>query len=165
MFTHIGNCAGNCLAYLCSPRTLLAVLVAITLLAPLEMAARADDGPIDPSPDFPLELAPDLKVTGWSYDQTRQDTLWVRVVNQGGSESNRCRLLMKVTTPSHLLQRVVMVPRIAAGETAWVRWQASSMDLTPISTLWAVVDITDLVPESNESNNTYFTFTVSSIFD
>lgn len=102
----------------------------------------------------------DLSISQFLFPPTNDKALRVRVVNMGQGPSAACRLVLTVrkingTAVGRTIH--VNVPALAAGAADWLHIDAKSILPNNVSlqstTFRLNVDATELVAESNESNN------------
>lgn len=103
---------------------------------------------------------PDLKIKQFLFPPTNDKALRVQVVNSGGAASGACRLvitLRKINGVPAGRKTHVNVPSLSAGEEVWLVINANIIlpnnVLLKSTTFKLNVDATELVVESDESNN------------
>ncbi|HKO62488.1 MAG TPA: CARDB domain-containing protein [Pyrinomonadaceae bacterium] len=103
---------------------------------------------------------PDLSISQFLFPPTNNKALRVRVVNTGKAPSEACRLIITVRKINGVAAgrtTHVNVPALAAGEESWLHIDAKSILPNNVSlqstTFRLNVDATEIVGESNESNN------------
>lgn len=103
---------------------------------------------------------PDLSIRQFLFPPTNDKALRVRVVNTGQAPSAACRLVLTVRKINGVAvgrTTYVNVPALAAGAADWLHIDAKSILPNNVSlqstTFRLNVDATEIVAESNESNN------------
>lgn len=103
---------------------------------------------------------PDLIIRQFLFPPTNDKALRVRVVNTGQGPSAACRLVLtvrKINGAAVGRTTYVNVPALAAGAADWLHIDASSILPNNVSlqatTFRLNIDATEIVAESNESNN------------
>jgi hypothetical protein len=107
-----------------------------------------------------IPVRPDLIISQFLFPPTNDKALRVHVVNTGQAGSGACRLVLTVRKINGVpvgRQTLVNVPALAAGTDTWLLIDAKSIlpnNVKLDSTTFKLnVDATEIVAESNESNN------------
>ncbi|HKO44786.1 MAG TPA: CARDB domain-containing protein [Pyrinomonadaceae bacterium] len=106
------------------------------------------------------DAQPDLQISKFLFPPAADKKLRVQVVNSGPATSDACRLILTVRKINGIAagrKTHVNVPSLAAGESVWLLLDAASILPVNVSlestTFKLNVDATELVAESDESNN------------